>query len=74
MLKNGVSQAFQRSLQLQKLETAIAFSEKKETPKPAIFLDGLAGSSFSFFISESFKQSEKPSLLIFNDKEEAAYN
>ncbi len=73
MLKTGISQAFERSLQLQKLETAIAVSEKKETPKPPIFLDGLTGSSFSFFISESFKQSEKPFLLIFNDKEEAAY-
>jgi transcription-repair coupling factor (superfamily II helicase) len=27
----------------------------------------------SFVISETFKTSEKPYLLIFNDKEEAAY-
>ena len=33
----------------------------------------LAGSSLSFVISESFKEAEKPFLLIFNDKEEAAY-
>jgi len=33
----------------------------------------LAGSSLSFLISESFKEAEKPYLLIFNDKEEAAY-
>jgi len=33
----------------------------------------LVGSSLSFVISESFKKTEKPLLLIFNDKEEAAY-
>ncbi len=31
------------------------------------------GSSLSFVISETFKQADKPYLLIFNDKEEAAY-
>jgi transcription-repair coupling factor (superfamily II helicase) len=33
----------------------------------------LVGSSLSFVISETFKQADKPYLLIFNDKEEAAY-
>ncbi|CAM1358012.1 Transcription-repair-coupling factor [Tenacibaculum soleae] len=33
----------------------------------------LVGSSLSFVISESFKKADKPYLLIFNDKEEAAY-
>ena len=36
-------------------------------------LQHLAGSSLSFVISNTFKQVEKPYLLIFNDKEEAAY-
>ena len=36
-------------------------------------LSNLVGSSLSFVISESFKSLEKPFLLIFNDKEEAAY-
>ncbi|MBT8317928.1 MAG: transcription-repair coupling factor [Lutibacter sp.] len=36
-------------------------------------LTNLVGSSLSFIISESFKKAEKPFLLIFNDKEEAAY-
>ena len=36
-------------------------------------IKNLVGSSLSFFISETFKQVEKPCLLIFNDKEEAAY-
>ncbi len=36
-------------------------------------ISNLVGSSLSFVISESFKKAEKPFLLIFNDKEEAAY-
>jgi len=36
-------------------------------------LSNLVGSSLSFVISESFKHVEKPFLLVFNDKEEAAY-
>ena len=36
-------------------------------------LSNLVGSSLSFVISESFKKADKPYLLIFNDKEEAAY-
>jgi len=36
-------------------------------------LQHLAGSSLSFVISSTFKTVEKPYLLIFNDKEEAAY-
>ena len=31
------------------------------------------GSSLSFVISETFKKINRPYLLIFNDKEEAAY-
>ena len=36
-------------------------------------ISNLVGSSLSFVISETFKQVDKPYLLIFNDKEEAAY-
>ena len=36
-------------------------------------ISNLVGSSLSFVISESFKKTDKPYLLIFNDKEEAAY-
>ena len=36
-------------------------------------ISNLVGSSLSFTISETFKKSEKPYLLVFNDKEEAAY-
>lgn len=36
-------------------------------------ISNLVGSSLSFVISETFKKVDKPYLLIFNDKEEAAY-
>ncbi|MBE7651729.1 transcription-repair coupling factor [Tenacibaculum finnmarkense] len=36
-------------------------------------ISNLVGSSLSFVLSETFKKAEKPYLLIFNDKEEAAY-
>ncbi|WP_298762384.1 transcription-repair coupling factor [uncultured Polaribacter sp.] len=39
-----------------------------------IEIQNLVGSSLSFVISETFKKTEKPFLLIFNDKEEAAYH
>ncbi|RPD93288.1 transcription-repair coupling factor [Aureibaculum marinum] len=38
-----------------------------------LFLSHLAGSSLSFVIANTFLKIEKPYLLIFNDKEEAAY-
>ena len=36
-------------------------------------IKNLVGSSLSFVISETFKKADKPYLLIFSDKEEAAY-
>ncbi len=41
--------------------------------KNQIEISNLAGSSLSFAISSVFKKIENPVLLIFNDKEEAAY-
>jgi len=63
--KTLISQNFERSLQLQKLQTTIAQSQVR------LHLKGLVGSSLSFVIAESFKNLDKPFLLIFNDKEEA---
>ncbi len=37
------------------------------------YLKDLVGSTFSFILIETFKQSELPFLLVFNDKEEAAF-
>ena len=44
-----------------------------ENPLTKLQLKGLSGSSLSFVFQAIFKQSEKPFLLIFNEKEEAAY-
>jgi len=41
--------------------------------KTQIEISNLVGSSLSFVISSIFNKIEKPILLIFNDKEEAAY-
>jgi len=43
------------------------------TTKQVICLKGLVGSSLSFQIEAIFRQAELPFLLIFKDKEEAAY-
>ncbi|NNL15356.1 MAG: transcription-repair coupling factor [Flavobacteriaceae bacterium] len=71
MSKSLISQTYLRSLQLQKLQNSIAHSDNRKDIKT--HLKGLVGSSFSFVFSNIFKQTEKPFLLIFNDKEEAAY-
>jgi len=63
-----VAQSFSKSLQQQKLGNAIAVSQS------TTYVKGLVGSSFSFAISNLFKEAETPFLLVFNDKEEAAYH
>jgi len=65
--KTIISQTYLQSLQLQKLKNAIAKNKSR------IHLKGLVGSSFSFVVSAVFERLEKPFVLIFNDKEEAAY-
>ncbi len=62
-----ISQAFTTDLQQQELQAAINQNQNN------VHLSGLVGSSLSFVIANSFKISEKSFLLIFNDKEEAAY-
>ncbi|MFD1616176.1 transcription-repair coupling factor [Gelatiniphilus marinus] len=52
---------------MQNLQNAIAQTQNKT------HLKGLVGSSFSFVISSLFKHAEKPFLIVFNDKEEAAH-
>ena len=44
-----------------------------QTPENKLFLEGLAGSSLSFVINSLFTKTEKPFLVLLNDKEEAAY-
>ena len=68
MSKTIISQAFQQSLIHQKL--SIVTSNFKEK----IHLKGALGSSLSFTIANIFKSSKLPFLLIFDNKEEAAYH
>ena len=42
-------------------------------PEKKVQLKGLIGSSLSFVIQTLFQKTELPFLLLFNDKEEAAY-
>ena len=44
-----------------------------QTPENKLYLQGLVGSSLSFVINSLFTKTEKPFLVLFNDKEEAAY-
>ena len=67
MSKSTISQTYAQTLQTQNLQNTIAQTETKT------HLKGLVGSSFSFVISSVFKQAEKPFLIVFNDKEEAAH-
>ncbi|NQX86151.1 MAG: transcription-repair coupling factor [Flavobacteriaceae bacterium] len=67
MSKTRISQALGQSLKSQKLKDAIAQTQSKTA------LKGLVGSSLSFVVANAFKTAEKPFLLVFNDKEEAAY-
>ena len=68
MSKTVVNSLFSKSPQAGKLGEAISNSEKKTS------ISGLVGSATSIVIAEVFNTSEKPFLLILNDKEEAAYH
>ncbi|WP_437439764.1 transcription-repair coupling factor [Flavivirga aquimarina] len=70
-----LEQTYTQTLQTQNLQATIAQSQPFNTDKskPHIHLKGLVGSSFSFVVSSIFKQADKPFLIVFNDKEEAAF-
>ena len=72
MVKSPISEFFSQSPLLLKLRNAIAESEPSAPIRQV--LKALTGSSISFVISETFKQTEVPFLVVFNDKEEAAYH
>ncbi len=61
-------QLFEQSPELGKLREALALETKQ------IQLSGLSGSFWSAAISTLFQKSDLPYLLVFNDKEEAAYH
>ena len=67
MSKFLLSQTYAQVLQTQNLRHTIAQTKNK------LHLKGLIGSSLSFIVTEIFKELDAPFLLIFNDKEEAAF-
>lgn len=67
MSKANLSQTYSQIFQVQNLQKAIAQNQGRT------HLKGLVGSSLSFIISSVFKDADKPFLLVFNDKEEAAF-
>lgn len=65
--KSAIKQLFSQAPQIGILREAIAQNE------PLTTISGLPGSSLSFVLIALFEKSEAPFLLIFDDKEEAAY-
>tara|TARA_B110000902_G_scaffold45291_1_gene50914 strand:- start:2404 stop:5748 length:3345 start_codon:yes stop_codon:yes gene_type:complete len=65
--KKILSQKFKQSLIHQKLSDFVSNSKEK------LHFKGALGSSLTFSISTIFKSSERPFLLVFDTKEEAAY-
>ncbi len=70
--KNNVSKAIIASL-YEKSDKTKQIIQALKQEKQQIQITNLVGSSLSFLISETFKKTDKPYLLIFEDKEEAAY-
>ena len=70
MTPTTIQQLFEQSPQVRKLRDAIA---QNAGFNKNIVLKGLTGSSLSFVLSDVFLYSEVPFLLIFDEKEEAAY-
>lgn len=64
---SNISSAYNSSAKIIQLAENIVVPEKK------IQIKGLIGSSLSFVIQSLFQKTELPFLLLFNDKEEAAY-
>ncbi|EMY80214.1 transcription-repair coupling factor [Psychroflexus gondwanensis ACAM 44] len=69
MTKADIKEQFSKSHILKELNETLVSGEKKQ-----LFIKGLIGSAVSFVQAESFLKSERPFLLVFNDKEEAAYH
>ncbi len=67
MSKTILYNTYDNSPKTKQIVDSLQQSEQK------IQLNGLIGSSLSFVVQSLFKKTEKPFLLILNDKEEAAY-
>ena len=71
MTQSSIKQLFSQSPQVRKLQDAIAQSGPSAPLK--VQCKGLTGSSLSYVLSSAFQNSATPFLLVFDDKEEAAY-
>ncbi len=67
MSKQNIVSAYEQSSKIKQIV------QQLQQDKNHFQLSNLVGSSLSFVISTTFKNVEKPFLLIFNDKEAAAY-
>lgn len=66
-MKNDIVTLYEKSPRINQLAEQLQKREEK------IHLKGLIGSSLSFVIQSLFQKSDLPFLLLFQDKEEAAY-
>ncbi len=67
MSKQFIVDFFDRSDKVNQLVSSL------QSEKNRLEISNLVGSSLSFVISSTYKKAEKTFLLIFSDKEEAAY-
>ena len=67
MSQNALYNSYLQATKVKQIADAL------DTPLTKIQVKGLLGSSLSFVFQAIFKKSEKPFLLILNEKEEAAY-
>ena len=67
MSKSTLLNTYDNSPKIKQIVDSLQEVEQK------IHINGLVGSSHSFVIQALFKKTEKPFLVLFNDKEEAAY-
>jgi len=65
--KSTLLNTYDNSPKIKQIVDSLQEAEQK------IHINGLVGSSHSFVIQALFKKTEKPFLVLFNDKEEAAY-
>jgi transcription-repair coupling factor (superfamily II helicase) len=68
MSKALVASQYAQSSQLRKLGRAISEAQQKTQ------LQGLSGAALSFVLSTLFEATDRPFLLVFTNKEEAAYH
>lgn len=66
MSKKNLYSLYDNSPKIKQIVDSLQQTEK-------VHLNGLIGSSLSFVVQSLFKKTDKPFLIILNDKEEAAY-